>query len=171
MNRNYRVSCRNVFCTLLVFATFGVASIWHGVAGQYFVPASEDYPLTGRWGGTLRFGKMDFRLIIDIQRNSEGRIVGTAEAPDMGRRDQPVSVVLFNDPLVLIETQGIMPGTFKGKLSEDQSAIHGQWNFPPGMPMPGNEVTFRREGPVEEASPLDYSFDETSPSDVRGLAW
>lgn len=169
MNRNYRANCRRVIGTFLVFTLYGVSSFWRGAADQDFVPASEDYPLLGRWGGTLRVAKMDFRLIIDIQRNSEGRIVGTAEAPDMGRRDQPVSVVLFNDPLVLIETQGIMPGTFKGKLSEDQSAIHGQWDFPSGMPMPGNDVTFKREGPVEEASPLDYSFDETSTSDVRGF--
>jgi hypothetical protein len=105
------------------------------------------------------------RLLIEVSTNADGTVSGKMSNVDFGNRSSPVSAILFNDPDVRFEAEG-MGGVINGKLSEDASAIKATFNF--GFkPVP---VTFTHsKEPPKEIAKKELSYDVAEGAvDVKG---
>lgn len=123
--------------------------------------------LVGQWNGLIQFGKIKFKLNLNIAAENDGKKVKVSlDIPEQGAKDLPIPSLLFNDPDIRIEIDQI--GTaFNGKLSEDRHSIAGQFEEGPGgRPIP---VTFKKNTEPAKAGPVKlYAFSAGEPLDFRG---
>lgn len=128
-------------------------------------PRTAAEALTGYWFGKLSFGPNQMRLLIEVSASADGAISGKLSNVDFGNSSSPVSAILFNDPDVRFEVEG-MGGAINGKLSEDASVIKGTFSF--GFKPVKVTFTHSKE-PPKETLKKEFSYDVAEGAvDVKG---
>jgi len=121
--------------------------------------------LLGNWEAPVVFGKFKFRMVLRVEKTPEGGLGVTMDLPDQGQKALPVAAILFNSPDVRIEVDQFQTA-YNGKLSEDLSAITGEFEEGPGgRPFAANFKRLRGEQPE---TPGTFTFEPGEPRDIRG---
>jgi hypothetical protein len=135
--------------------------------------ARKDSDLQGYWKGTLTVPvpqaaaarqAVELRLILKISEAADGTFTGAMDSVDQGAKDIPISVILFNNPALRLEVDGI-GGLFEGDLSKDGAEIAGKWTQRErSLPL-----TFKRYDPSTEPKETERSYVSREGSDLQGI--
>lgn len=113
------------------------------------VAAPSALDLVGKWDALIEFGKFRMKLVLRIVPSKDGKKAQvTMDVPEQGAKDVPVSALLFNPPEVRLEIDQFGT-TFNGNLSDDGSAITGEFEQGPGGRPAG--ATFKRNTSPEKS--------------------
>ena len=118
--------------------------------------------VAGSWSGVMKVPGGELRLVVHLERDSEGRLSGTIDSPDQGVRGLVIAKAVYEGAnLTLILNQP--PARFVGTRKPDGS-IHGQWHQG-GAQLPlvlkrGKGKGFDR--PQEPKPPFPYASEEVA---------
>jgi len=127
-------------------------------------PATRD--LAGPWAGKLTIGKVELRLVLKVAKSPDGSYTATIDSPDQGAKDIPVTSILYNDPALQLELEGLA-AAFRGSLNKGATEISGNWEQGGGT-LP---LVFRRTRltpPSAAATEQSFAFTKGSKPDIRG---
>ncbi|MEO8426891.1 MAG: hypothetical protein ABI651_07250, partial [Verrucomicrobiota bacterium] len=127
-------------------------------------PGTRD--LAGSWAGKLAIGKVELRLVLKVAKSTDGSYTATIDSPDQGAKDIPVTSILYNDPALQLELEGLA-AAYRGSLNKAATEISGNWEQG-GRTLP---LAFRRtRAAAASATPTEESFAFTKGSkpDIRG---
>jgi len=79
--------------------------------------------IDGTWSGTLDFGSAKLRIVFHIV-NAEDGLTATAEIPDQGARNIPVTSITRSGSSLKMEMKG-QGASFQGKIAADLATISG----------------------------------------------
>src|SRR5579872_1516364 len=119
-------------------------------------PAEEAQPspapnadIAGIWLGTLEADGERVRVVIKISRSAAGRLGGTMDSPDRGRRDLRISRIDWQNGHLRVEAVG--DRIFTGDLDADMQELVGEWQQSGGtLPL--------KLGRVDRAPEFDVPF-------------
>jgi len=138
------------------------ASVEEAVAPDQ--PTTRD--LAGPWAGKLTVGKVELRLVLKIAKSADGSYTATIDSPDQGAKDIPVTSILYNDPALQLELEGLA-AAYRGSLNKSATEISGIWEQGGGS-LP---LAFRRtRAAATSATPTEqsFAFAKGSKPDIRG---
>jgi hypothetical protein len=104
--------------------------------------------------------------VLKIAKSADGSYTATIDSPDQGAKDIPVTSILYNDPALQLELEGIA-AAYRGSLNKAATEISGLWEQG-GKSLP---LAFRRTRAVAtSATPTEQSFAfiKGSKPDIRG---
>lgn len=122
--------------------------------------------LAGHWESMVEFGKMKFKLTIEVTALANGKVEAKAHIPEQGARDIPVSAMLYNHPSVRWEIDPFNT-SFTGKLNEGGTEIIGSFEEGPGgrsLPLVFKRVDPSSQQELEQV----YTFKPGEKPDLRG---
>ncbi len=100
---------------------------------------SETNRIIGTWQGTLDVSGAapqqvkpgtTMRLVLHVQKGSDGALTGTLDSPDQGARDLPIDTVTLKDGAVHLQLNQIF-ASYDGQLNAGGREISGQWKQGP----------------------------------------
>jgi len=103
----------------------------------------EKKGVEGKWEGSLKATpQIELRIALEVTKAKDGSLSGKWGSPDQGAKDLPLESIEFKES-VLTFTAKNAGASFKGKLSEKETEVVGEWtqsgqNFP---------LTFKRFDP------------------------
>ena len=84
------------------------------------VIAQAAEPASARWDGTLQLPGREYRLVIDLARNAQGRWIGSAIFPNLGVKGAPLSDIAVTDSAVSFAVKDVLGGVkIRGNLTGD----------------------------------------------------
>ena len=120
--------CRRL---LLVGLLFGGGLLALGgarpAAAQDAAPTAADTArFVGDWVGTLTVGQTDLRVVMHLQTDAEGRLVGTMDSPDQGATGISIGRILVDADTLRLQIPSIA-GAFAGVIGDSARVLDGQW--------------------------------------------
>jgi len=146
---------------LVLISVFLLARIPFGVVAQSRTAA-------GVWNGAISLPGAELIVSVNLQQKDDGGWTGTIDIPMQNAKGLPLSNIAIEGASISFSIAGV-PGdpTFKGKLSEDGSAISGDFTQGPGKFMfkltrsqTGRAAALNR--PQEPQPPFPYDAEEVS---------
>jgi pimeloyl-ACP methyl ester carboxylesterase len=113
--------------TILVLLAGLLSACGHAAKGTQAV---SHVGIEGFWQGKLDTGAIQLRLVFKLQKQPDGRLIGTLDSLDQGAKDIPVSEVTLKGSAVRIQVS-VVSGVYEGKLSQDKTQITGEWKQGP----------------------------------------
>jgi len=137
-------------------------------AGAGFVEAQETRAgggVEGGWAGTLDAAGTELRLVFHIVLDQSGDLSGTMDSPDQGAYGLRLSTV-SNEAGAVVFAIASLGGEYTGRMSEDGTAIDGQWTQG-GMSFPlhlerADEAALAPERPQEPRPPFPYAAEDVT---------
>src|SRR5687767_10021301 len=83
--------------------------------------------IEGAWEGVLELGAAKLRLVVKISKDKDGGLAATADSPDQGAMDMPVSSVTLENNALRLEMK-IIGGLYEGTVNDDRSEVAGKWS-------------------------------------------
>ena len=124
-----RLMCAVVGFSLLVFSSISLAQ-------SKLTPA-------GRWEGSIVAPSGELKVVVDLDRDSDGSWIGDIDIPQQGVVDLPLKSISVSNNAVTFELPAGPGGPrFQGKLSDDGNALAGEFmqagsSFPLSMKRAG----------------------------------
>jgi uncharacterized protein len=110
-----RIKKALVFALTLVFAAMAFSSI----------PAQQK--IEGIWLGTLTVPGAELRIVINLSKNADGKLIATLDSPDQGAKGIPVEEVTFVNGHLGLAARSLNGG-YEGNFTSDGSSIEGTWS-------------------------------------------
>jgi uncharacterized protein len=131
-----------------------------------------DVDLAGTWVGTLQVPPAPLRVVLNIDRTTEGSWVGTADSPEEGALGIPITRIDVSGERVVvrIDSAGLV---FSGRLSSDGQTLSGLLeqggdSFPLSLERRPGPLDYRR--PQDPVPPFPYNEADVSfPSEEPGV--
>ena len=96
-------------------------------AAQEAAPTAADTArFVGDWVGTLTVGQTDLRVVMHLQTDAEGRLVGTMDSPDQGATGISIGRILVDADTLRLQIPSIA-GAFAGVIGDSARVLDGQW--------------------------------------------
>ena len=122
--------------------------------------------LEGTWRGTLDTGAGALRLVLRIEKSSDGLYTGLLDSVDQGSKI-PIASVTQTGDTVKLDVKAVA-GTFEGTLNASRTEIKGTWNQ--GAPLP---LVFIRDSSAAAATgsapAAPAATDASAPSPPSGF--
>lgn len=124
------------------------AGLGTDIYAEYRQPGAAGDGLVGSWRALLVTGPNRIRLLLDVQSDAGGLLVGSLTSLDQGRSAMTVDAFKVDGASVDFEMLDI-GALYKGTMKPDGSEIYGVW-IQTGSEFP---LTFRRMSPAPGTSP------------------
>lgn len=111
--------------------------------------------IAGDWQGTLNTGMGELRLVLHLNKGSDGTLTATLDSVDQAANGIPVKSATLKDSKLKLEA---VHGTYEGTVAADVKTIAGTWNQ--GQPMP---LEFKRA-----IAPIKAEHKPAQPSNIDG---
>lgn len=89
-------------------------------------PADTSPNVIGTWAGTLDVGAAKLRLVLHINRATDGALVARLDSPDQGATDLPIDSLSVAGNTLKFEMK-TLAATYEGKLESDGNQITGEF--------------------------------------------
>ncbi|MCH7771379.1 MAG: alpha/beta fold hydrolase [Bacteroidetes bacterium] len=124
--------------------------------------AQNNILIEGSWAGKLQIQSIELRIVVNVVKDSAGKLTATLDSPDQSAYDIPVDEVIFNEDSVKFIVKSVA-GFYEGKYFADSIMIKGNWNQG-GMSLPlVLRITAQIEKPnrpQEPKEPFPYQSEE-----------
>lgn len=94
-----------------------------GASGQAQTPP---LPLTGKWEGKLKVGKLELRLGMEFSQNADGSWTGKLHSIDQGVNNLPIPRIDFAEPKLRAELPAFQ-AAFPAVLDAKKATLIGRW--------------------------------------------
>jgi fermentation-respiration switch protein FrsA (DUF1100 family) len=129
-----------------------------------FSLSRAEQKIEGIWLGTLTVPGAELRIVINLSKNADGKLVATLDSPDQGAKGIPVEEVSFVNGHLHLAAKSLNGG-YEGNLNSDGSSIDGTWSQNGGsLPLNVKRVDKVEEKvrPQDPISPYPYEAKEVS---------